>query len=243
MIMATYTDIHQHFLYGMDDGVKSIHDMRRMIDAAYRSGVRTMYATPHVSPGRRAFNWDDYAERLNRAQVYCDKKNYRLNIIGGAEIFYTPATIRLLNEGRIPMMGNSRYVLVEWNIATEFSSIFKDIRDISNAGYTVIVAHIERYQSMWLRIQEIRRLKQDFGIRIQVNCDALLDKRSFFMKHFLNRLIREDLVDYVASDAHGTRYRKIRMAEADCYIRKKYGKNKAYALLHGNQQELVVDKK
>ena len=49
--MLKYIDIHNHILFGLDDGPKSIMESMKMIDMAAKEGIKTIVATPHVRPG------------------------------------------------------------------------------------------------------------------------------------------------------------------------------------------------
>ena len=46
-----FRDIHAHFVYGVDDGAKTLQDMQAMLDEAYLSGIKVLYATSHSTPG------------------------------------------------------------------------------------------------------------------------------------------------------------------------------------------------
>jgi protein-tyrosine phosphatase len=44
-------DLHNHILYGRDDGAKTLEESIRMCRIGYQDGVRTIVATPHILPG------------------------------------------------------------------------------------------------------------------------------------------------------------------------------------------------
>ena len=43
------TDIHQHLIWGMDDGADSRETMFSMLREAHHQGIKTVVATPHAS--------------------------------------------------------------------------------------------------------------------------------------------------------------------------------------------------
>ncbi|MBU5489312.1 CpsB/CapC family capsule biosynthesis tyrosine phosphatase [Butyricicoccus intestinisimiae] len=45
------TDIHQHLIWGMDDGANSRETMFSMLREAHRQGIKTVVATSHAEPG------------------------------------------------------------------------------------------------------------------------------------------------------------------------------------------------
>ncbi|MGZ6203065.1 MAG: CpsB/CapC family capsule biosynthesis tyrosine phosphatase, partial [Thermodesulfobacteriota bacterium] len=44
-------DLHNHILYGRDDGAETLEESIRMCRIGYQDGVRTIVATPHILPG------------------------------------------------------------------------------------------------------------------------------------------------------------------------------------------------
>jgi len=238
--MAAFIDIHHHIVYGLDDGPKDLRKACQMIDAAHRDGIKTIFATPHVYPGRKRFDHASYRLRLDELNTYCAERNYDLEILPGAEIYYTDAALRLLTEGEIPTLNNTSFVLLEASTRLKSEDFVRAIRDISNAGFTPVIAHIERYPNLWHKIKVIRQVRSGFDFRIQVDAEVFLDRLPFFEKRFVKALIKYDLIDYVASDAHDTTGRRVNMHRAYRVLCEEYGKKYARSLTGGNQEELLV---
>ena len=238
--MAAFIDIHHHILYGLDDGPKNSKKARQMIDAAYRDGVRTIIATPHVSPGRRKFDRVSYDQRLNELNTYCAACNYDMKILPGAEIYYTDAAIRLLTSGEVPTLNNTRYVLLEASTRLRSEDFVRAIRDVSNAGFIPVIAHIERYPNLWFKSKLLKEMRSGFNFRIQVDAEVFIDRLPFFEKRFVKALIQNDLIDYVASDAHDTAERRVNMGRAYKVLCAEYGKKYARMLTGTNQEELLI---
>lgn len=108
-----FVDIHHHFLFGVDDGTGTQDMMYAMLDAAYRDGIRTVFATPHVRPGVCAFERTLCRERLCLARQYCRDKGYLLHVLEGTEVLLTASAVSALSGGRIPTLNGTNYVLVE----------------------------------------------------------------------------------------------------------------------------------
>jgi len=210
-----------------------------MIDAAYRDGVRTIIATPHVYPGRRKFDHEAYKQRLNELNEYCGVCNYDLKILPGAEVYYTDAALRLLVNGEIPTLNDTRFVLLEASTRVRSEDFVRAIRDVSNAGFVPVIAHIERYPNLWFKAKLIRQLRSGFNFRIQVDAEVFLDRIPFFEKRFLKALIKYDLIDYIASDAHDTAGRRVNMNRVYKVLCSKHGKKYARMLTGANQEELL----
>jgi len=232
--------VHHHLAYGLDDGARNMRDARRMIDAAYRAGICAILATPHVHPGKKAFDREKYLAVLAELNAYCEEKEYELELLPGAEVLYSEAAIRLLNEGYIPTLNDTRFVLIEWRTSVEYPMFEKNIKEVISAGYIPVVAHIERYKNLWFKAKKIRQLREMYDFRIQLDCEAVVDKQPFFERRFVDKLLKNRVADYIATDAHDVSARKGRMAEAYRAVSRKYGKKYARRLTYRNPSEILL---
>ena len=57
-------------------------------------------------------------------------------------------------------------------------------------------------------------LREDYGLIYQMNCEAILQPLGFRERRFVRRMLREQAIDVVATDAHDARNRPPRMREA-----------------------------
>ena len=224
--MNGFTDIHAHFLFGLDDGARSRSDMEAMLDAAYADGITSLFATPHVTPGVYPINTELMTQRLNEAQAYCRLKGYEMNLHAGAENMYTPALERFAVEGRLLTLGESDHVLVEFVPDIAYRELNDAIEKIERAGYTVVVAHMERYKCLTHRDNALR-LKEEHDIRYQMNCHSVLEKTGFLKDRFINRCLDKEIIDAIATDSHDRSKRPTRMKEAFALLSRRYGREYA----------------
>ena len=237
--MMPFFDMHCHVLYGLDDGPRHREDSFRLIDALVKDGIRMIVATPHIHPGSRPFDREHYENALERVNEYCRQKGYKLKILPGGEIKYSDSTARLLRDGAVPTMNGTRFVLIEWSTEASYDTICKGIREISNAGYTVIIAHIERYPSLYMHANAISDMRRQFHLRVQIDCEAMLDRGTFFERRFLKALLKLRAVDFISTDAHDTDDRSPRMKSAYKFLKENYGEKCAVALTWENAQEFL----
>lgn len=210
--MSGLTEIHSHFLYGLDDGAKTRAEMTAMLDAVNADGVRYLFATPHVMPGIKPFNWNLYGIRLNEARQYCRNKCYPITIKAGAEILFTPAIDRFIMEGRLPTMGNSSHVLVEFSPDITYSEMQSALDSFEQADYEVIIAHVERYPC--LQFGRAYRIRERYDVRFQVNCGTILRSKGFLLDLRIRKWLQDGLIDFVASDAHDPVRRRFMLRSA-----------------------------
>ena len=106
--------------------------------------------------------------------------------------------------------------------------------ELALQGYKPIVAHLERYGYVDQRTAyEIRQV----GGYIQINADSIVKPKSFRKKRFIKWLFKENLVDFVASDAHYNR--KYLMKKAYKKVNRRFGKDTAQAVFCTNAKEIL----
>lgn len=232
-------DIHHHLVYGVDDGPKTWEDTETMLCAAEEQGIETIIATPHVFPGRVHFHYDAYLDKLNSINEYAWQKGWRIRLFPGAEIYYTSKALEKLDACAIPTLAMSRFVLVEFEPETKAEEIFRALRELSNGGYKPILAHVERYIYLQEKPEMIREMR-DLGILIQMNASTVLSSKGLFGgKNFIRRLLKDGIVDFVATDAHNMSSRPVCLRAAYDFLEKHYGKGKADLLTWKNQVTML----
>lgn len=211
--MSGFSDIHGHFVYGVDDGAQTREDMEAMLDMAHATGIAALFSTPHITPGLKQFPEEDYRLHLAQARQYCQWKGYPIEIYAGAEVLYTPAARQYIRDRRLPTLAGSDHVLVEFVPNASLQEVTTALEQMSDAGYVTVLAHIERYDCM-NSYRTVRNLKEQFDIRYQLNCASVVEGRGFFKTRLIHRWLKDGLIDFVASDAHGSKWRPFRMHEA-----------------------------
>ena len=230
-----FRDIHAHFVYGVDDGAKSLQDMQAMLDEAYLGGIKVMYATSHSTPGIHHFPEEIYTAHLEEARAYCAEKGYDIRLYSGTEILYTPALKNYLERKPLRTLGDSDCVLMEFVPDVSFGEIEAAVTLVENAGYIPILAHVERYGCLFGR--KIYRLKKEHAVRYQVNCGTVVKGMGFLKTRQLRGWFKKELIDYVASDMHDLKARRNRMG-ASAQALEKYCSQAYIARLMGRQEPL-----
>ena len=216
-----FSDIHSHFVYGMDDGAQTVQDMEAMLEATVADGVGCLIATPHMTPGVHPFHEERFWRHLSEARAYCQIRGYSLKLYGGAEILYTPALEHYISSHALPTLANSQNVLLEFASAIPFAEITAAVDLLERNAYVPILAHVERYKA--LSGLNIYRLKEQHSVLFQVNCSTVIDGEGLFKDMQLRRWFRDELIDYVASDSHNCQVRKTRMKNAYTILSKRFG--------------------
>lgn len=230
-------DIHQHLVYQMDDGPNEREKTLAMLRRAGEQGISRIVATPHAFPGQAPFDYDGFLEKINTINQQAWQEGLSLQVYPGAEIYYTSQTLKLLNAQEIPTLAMSRYVLVEFSTEVRFGEMHGALRELANGGYRPILAHVERYAC--LQEKHVRELR-GMDVLIQMNAQTVLHSGGLLGgKGHIRRLLRESLVDFVATDAHNTSSRPVCLGDAHAFLLKHYGQKQADWLTWQHQLEII----
>lgn len=204
-------DIHTHIIPGFDDGSVSLEMTRTLLLEHLANGVSTVVATPHQNKIHK-----DKEKLIGLfSKLKEDVKDIPIKLLLGSEIYYYDGLIEDLKNNCILTMAGSKYVLVEFSTRIE-TNISDIVYDITIAGFKPIIAHIERYD--YLTTNDYLDIKAN-GALIQVNAHSFEHKE---YKKSVAYLLKNELVDFVASDCHNTTSRNVDFSQAKKIIQKKY---------------------
>lgn len=227
--MMRFSDIHSHFVYGMDDGAQTREEMEAMLDAAAADGIAKLIATPHMTPGIYPFDEERFRKHLDEAQEYCARCGYGMELYSGAEILYTPALEHYADGRRLITLAHSEYVLLEFAPALPYQEIKSAVEMLGRSGYTPIIAHVERYRE--LGGARIYQLKEQTAVKYQMNCRTVLDSGGMIRNARIRKWLRDELIDYVATDSHDCTHRRTCMKRTYELLVRQYGEHYAERLV------------
>ena len=229
-------DIHCHLLYGVDDGAEDRQMSVAMLKDAAEQGISAVILTPHYRQGMFKYPLEEI--RAAYEDIYSEAEKLGVMIYLGCEYHADSDTGENLKNGRCLTLADSDYVLVEFKYESTIGFIRNTLNDLLAHGYTPVIAHAERY-GPFIKEPELLRQMRDMGVMVQINAGSVLGREGFKTKRLCRRIIKEHLVDIVASDSHNMTDRKSRMKECFDYIAKKYGEERAERLLRTNPGKIL----
>lgn len=241
--MPVFADIHNHSLFGVDDGARTQEDAERMIAASYAEGVRFLCLTPHHHPGY--FNTTKEAiDSAFAALSAFARENYPdLTITLGNEIFGYSEGLLALQNGTAATLGGGRAALFEFHDSDSYTYIRDRLLEAQANGYLPILAHAERYGCLYQSVDRVYELVQH---RIAIQINAATITAGFFSaeRRFVRWLLRRGLVSIVASDAHDLVRRPPKLLPAYAAVCRLCGTACADRLFYENPRSfLTVGKK
>ena len=233
------TDIHQHLIWGVDDGAKTQSEMYEMLRQAHKQGITTVVATPHAIPGLEPLDLGLCRERQAEAQHFCDQNGLEMKIHLGAEIAWTPQTVLSLRQSHIPTLGDTDYVLLELWRDISWQDAADVVRQLVGAGFCPVLAHPERYHAFVLSPKKVLQFREQSGALLQINAGSLPKPGGILQRRFINMLLKEHAIDAVATDAHGCSQRPINLLQARKWLAAKT--DRTYAEYVTNFDGILTD--
>lgn len=195
-------DLHSHILYGVDDGCKTIDESIELIKKMLESGFNKIVLTPHYISNSdynssRKDNLEKFA--LLRQKVLDNNLNVQLYL--GNEIFLDNNSLKLLKEGVISSLADTKYVLFELPLNNQIRWVNDLIYEIKYSGYIPVLAHPERYTYMQKNPDMLFELKRE-GVLFQGNFASVLGYYGSAAKKLFKKLVKKHYYDFLATDIH-----------------------------------------
>lgn len=239
--MERYVDIHSHILPAIDDGAKNHEMSMEMLRIAYENGIGGIILTPHHKPMRNNAGIGQVKLLTERLQEAAEKEGVDIRLYTGNEFYYSSETIRALEEKRACTLAGSHYVLVEFGPMDEADYIRGGIYQILSAGYRPILAHAERYGNICKEIGRMEDLAA-MGCYIQVNAGSVMGQFGMMARQAARKLLKKELVHFVATDAHNDGRRKPALLECAKFLERRYGKEYKERLLCVNPMYIIANR-
>lgn len=240
--MEKFIDMHCHILPEVDDGAKDMEETKAMLEMAYADGIRYIIATPHCHPRRGRTSIDRIQAQVKKVRQEAKRIDEKFGIFLGQEVYFGQDVPDLLVKEEILTMNRRDYVLVEFSPSDEASYIKQGIQQIQSKGYIVIVAHVERYANLRDDMELIEYLCET-GALLQVNASSILGDKGRAIKKFVHKLLKEEMVFCVGTDAHDTKHRPPQMKKAAEHVAKKYGEDYARRIFFSNAANMLRKQK
>ena len=196
------TDIHCHVLPYVDDGSDGIETSLSMLEEQLRQGVKNVILTPHYREGFYCLSNSEIRENFEDFAKKVKEKGLNINLYLGREITVYKGLEEDIKQGSFLSLAGSKFILLEFPYDTD-TDIEEICYRVKLLGLIPVVAHVERY-SYFRSIEKIERLKEN-GVVIQINASPIVKQAFSDENKFVKKLLKNKLVDIVASDWHSTR--------------------------------------
>ena len=236
-----YLDMHCHILPGVDDGSRSMDMSMAMLDFAYEEGIRAIILTPHYHGGYVETERTVIDETFEELNKHSRKLHPDLKLFIGNEIYYYPSVPEWIEEGWVHTLADSDYVLLEFSTTVEKRELLEAVQNLCSHGYYPVLAHVERYDCLIRDPSYVGDLI-DNGAYIQVNSKTIAGEGGMKIRHFVKRLLKEEWIHFIGTDAHSMGGRKPEIADCADYIIRKCSEEYAAGILYANAVNIIKNR-
>ncbi len=225
-----FVDIHSHLLPGIDDGAKNLDDSIELISKMSSYGITNFITTPHVLGDIYPNSTDVILQKLEEVKVELKKRNMNsISISVAAEYMLDNEFFMRLKNNDILILKDN-YILVEMSFFNEPFNLSDILFEIQLKGYRPVLAHPERYGFYHNNFEAFYKLKKA-GVLFQLNLLSLTEHYGKNVQKTANKLINENLYDFVGTDTHHKNHLKLLEK-----IGAKKVKEKIFHLLENNKK-------
>jgi protein-tyrosine phosphatase len=223
-------DIHCHILPGMDDGADTIETSVEMAEMAIADGITHVVATPHAN-GEYKFDPARIRQRRDELQ---QRVGNRLTLLTGCDFHLSFENVQDLRLDPSKYTINQKnYLLVEFADFSIPPGSDETLHQLQLLGVSPIITHPERNRLIRSKPEQLRRwLRQ--GCYVQVTAQSLTGSFGEKAQKQAEEWLEQDMVHFVASDAHNVTKRPLQLAAAYERAAEKRGEEVARALFFDN---------
>lgn len=203
-----HTDVHAHFLPGVDDGAKDLQTSIALLSGMMQMGYEKFIVTPHI----KLRSFPNQAMQL-KTQFFAWQTALQLHGITAitslaAEYFLDDHFMELLEQDELlyfHSFSESGQVLIEFSFHQPPSMIRSRLQYIFDQGYIPVIAHPERYKYYHDQLQVYESFKE-MGCLLQINLNSLTGYYGKEEKNMAIKLLQQGLIDYAGTDMHHLRH-------------------------------------
>ncbi|WEV45273.1 tyrosine protein phosphatase [Streptococcaceae bacterium ESL0687] len=219
-------DLHCHILPGVDDGAQTIEDSMDMANKAVSQGITHILCTPHHNNGKYDNPASKVIPRVEALQDELDKRDIPLTVLEGQEVRITGSLIDDIDRGEILFTDlDNKYILIEFPTIDVPSYSEQIFVELISRGHTPVIVHPERNAVFR---EEPNKLIDflDMGVLAQLTAPSYVGVFGKSIQKTAKLMVKHNMVQMVASDAHNLKHRNFYLKEAYKAIGKDFGKEK-----------------
>lgn len=223
-------DLHCHILPGVDDGAQTLEDSLAMAEKAISQGITHILCTPHHNNGKYKNPKQTVIPRVAQLQEELDQRQLPLTVLEGQEVRITGDLLEDMSRDEILFTDlEDTYILIEFptmDIPAYTEQLFFELRGL---GKIPVIVHPERNAKF--REDPTRLIPfLDMGVLAQLTAPSYVGTFGKSIQKTAKEMVKHNLVQMVASDAHGVNKRNFFMKEAFSEIEKDFGYEKVLAM-------------
>lgn len=228
-------DIHCHVLFGLDDGSPDLDTSIAMCKSAAEDGITHVVGTPHLDDSFE-FSWVANNARRDELQKAIGAKP---QLLLGCDFHLNDINLELLQASPDQyLIAQQNHLLVEnsnYSLPPNLERMFFDLRC---RGIIPVLTHPER-NPMWQRKPDLLKRVVEQDCVVQITAGSFTGRMGKGPQKFAIEWLKQGWVHVVASDAHNTTSRPLKLREAFDVVAKETDADTAELLFTQNPQAII----
>jgi len=198
------TDIHSHFIPGIDDGCKKMEESLQLMKRMSEIGFKKIVCTPHIQEEYYRNNRETIMPVFDELVEKAHREIPGIELFAAGEYLLDDGFPARITEGLLSF-GKNKYVLVELSYFNPHPKYKNYLQDLLMKGYSPVMAHPERY-GYWLDDDNAFIEMHDAGVELQVNIPSVCGYYGPEIRKRAFDLISKRLISCAGSDLHNEHY-------------------------------------
>ena len=196
------TDIHSHFIPGIDDGSPDMETTINLIKEMQKLGFSKVITTPHVMSDFYKNSSETILKGLEAVRSQLKAQNINIEIDAAAEYYIDYYFEQKIGKEKFLTFGTN-YILVELSFVEAPKNLFDIIFKLQLENYKVVLAHPERYH--YFQMKDYEELVNR-GVLLQINWLSLIGYYSPQIQNKIQDLIAQNRISFLGTDCHNVHH-------------------------------------
>ena len=192
-------DMHSHLIPAIDDGSPDLETSVQIIKNLQSLGFKKIVTTPHIMCDFYRNTPEIILDGLKDLQDELKRQSVEIKISAAAEYYIDYDFEAKVDSGEKFLTIGDNQLLIETSFISSPPNFGDTIFKLQLAGYRIILAHPERYSFM--TFEDLKNYKTR-SLCLQINLLSLLGFYGQPAKQMAEKLIENNMVDYVGTDCH-----------------------------------------
>jgi len=199
------TDVHSHFIPGIDDGSPDMETSISLIKKMQELGYSKVITTPHVMSDFYQNSSETILKSLADVRLELKLQNINMEIDAAAEYYIDFEFEQKIGKEKFLTFGDN-YILVELSFMQAPKNLFDAIFKLQLEDYKVVLAHPERYR--YYNQEDYDNLISR-GVLLQINLLSLIEYYSTPIQKKTEQLIANNQVSFIGTDCHNMNHAEL----------------------------------
>lgn len=197
---AKVLDLHNHVVFGLDDGCRNLAESKALAEKARAAGHQGFVATPHIRPGMFDNTPDIIRRRADETRATVIEAGLEMHL--GCEYYFDYGLREAARQKSLLTLAGSRYILCEFP-QRQLPLRFQDVLfELQLSGYVPVIAHPERCEGVSRDLDAALEAFERAQVLLQLDLGSLIGAYGRTAERASEELVKRGAYHLAAGDLH-----------------------------------------